>query len=279
MILNINTITGWSDDMPKKISILMAAILLCVSLTGCTSMISLTDEEEEEIAIYTSSLISKYNRNQTNGLTYISEQRRLEIEELEASYHPEEGIEEEDLTEDENLENSLDNPEDSLDENVDATVDDELRTDGSVNPTNTVEEVTGETITLTELVGKTGISVSYQGAAAATHYGSDGLSDWTPKKGYQLLVMNFQLKNTSSSAVSVDLSGLGFVFRATVDGVTARADQTILLDDFQAFEGSIPAGGTQNLVLVFQYPNSGLSDLSNLSLRVDQGGNTYTVVL
>ena len=71
--------------MPKKISILMAAILLCVSLTGCTSMISLTDEEEEEIAIYTSSLISKYNRNQTNGLTYISEQRRLEIEELEAS--------------------------------------------------------------------------------------------------------------------------------------------------------------------------------------------------
>jgi hypothetical protein len=35
-------------------------------------MISLTDEEEEEIAIYTSSLISKYNRNQTNGLTYIS---------------------------------------------------------------------------------------------------------------------------------------------------------------------------------------------------------------
>lgn len=277
MILNINTITGWSDDMPKKISILMAAILLCVSLTGCTSMIPLTDEEEEEIAIYTSSLISKYNRNQTNGLTYISDQRRSEIEELEAIYHPdeEEAIEPDDsFTETDALTEESEGTEE-----VDATTDDELRTDGSVNPTNTVEEVTGETITLTDLVGKSGISVSYQGAAAATHYGSDGVFDLSPTKGYQFLVMNFQLKNTSSSAVSVDLSGLGFVFRATVDGVTARADQTILLDDLQTFEGSIPAGGTEKLVLLFQYPSSGLNDLSNLSLGVDKGGNTYTVVL
>lgn len=260
--------------MPKKISILMAAILLCVSLTGCTSMIDLTDEEKEEIAIYTSSLISKYNRNQTNGITYISEQTRQEIAEQEAFYHPEEITE----PEAEDVSDSGESSEPS-EGDVDVTADGNVSTGATATATQTAEAVTGETITLTELVGKSGLSVSYQGATAATNYGSDGVFDLSPTRGYQYLVMTFQLKNTSSSAMSVDLDDLDLVFRATVGGVTARADQTILLEDFQTYAGSIAAGGTQNVVLLFQYPSDGLSDLSNLSLRVDRGGATYTVVL
>ncbi|MCR5641221.1 MAG: DUF4352 domain-containing protein [Lachnospiraceae bacterium] len=260
--------------MPKKmISILMAALLLCVSLTGCTKMVSLTDEEEEEIAIYTSSLISKYNRTQTNGLTYISEQRRLEIEEAEASYHPTETDTEEQVPEDGSVDASTDPTVTGIPDGSTGSL------TGATGPTESMggEDATG--ITLTDLVGIDGLSVSYQGATAAANYGADGVFDISPTKGYQYLVMNFQLKNTSSSPVGVDFESSDFVFRATVDGVTARADQTILLEDFQTFTGTIGAGETQKVVLLFQYPKDGLTDLSNLSLRVEQGGNTYTVVL
>ena len=263
----------------KKISILMAAILLCVSLTGCTSMISLTEDEEEEIAIYTSTLISKYNRNQTNGITYISEQKQIEIEETEASYHPEDSeepteepeVESGDTAVDEDLNLDLDA--------LDATVSDDADAGSTTQKTNTEDEVSGESITLAELVNKSGLSVSYQGATAATHYTYSEVLDISPTKGYQFLVMTFQLKNTTSSAVSLNMGDMNLKFRATVGGVTAKADQTFLPDEFATFEGSIPAGGSQNVVLLFQYPSNGLSDLSNLSLRVVQGGNTYTVVL
>ena len=267
--------------MPKKISFFMVAVLLCVSLTGCTKMISLTDDEAEEIAIYTSSLIAKYNKKQTNGLTYISEIKREEIEAEAASSYQTEEAEPEDTVDEEVVESEItDDTEATEDEEVvEGTASEIGGTDGTTHATATTEELSGETIGLTDLVDTSGISVSYQGATAANNYGSDGVFDISPTRGYQYLVMTFQLKNTSSSAVSVDMERLGLVFRATVNGVTARADQTILLEDFQTFSGKLDAGASQNVVLLFQYPADGLSDLSNLSLRVVRDGTTYTVVL
>ena len=265
--------------MPKKIMILMA-VLLCFSLTGCTTMIPLTEDEEEEIAIYTSSLISKYNRNQTNGITYISEQRQLEIAETEASYHPalDEEVDEEPEDTDVIPEDDAMIDETNLDlDDLEGTAGVEAGT-GKTAHTTTGDEVAGESISLTDLVGTSGISVSYQGATTAKNYGSD-VFDISPTRGYQYLVMTFQLKNTSSQAVSVNMEDLGLVFRATVGGVTAKADQTILIEDFKTYTGTIGAGESQNVVLLFQYPSSGLSDLSNLSLKVDRGGKTYAVVL
>ena len=72
---------------------------------------------------------------------------------------------------------------------------------------------------------------------------------------------------------------LGLAFKATVDGVTAKSDQTILINDLKSFVGTVPAGESVDLVLLFQYPTGRITDLSDLDLTAEYGGNTYQVSL
>ena len=131
---------------------------------------------------------------------------------------------------------------------------------------------------ISDIVSVEGGSLSYDGAKVTNHYGTD-YYDLSPTRGYEFLELSFTLKNTTDSELSVDTGKLGLVFRATVDGVTAKSDQTILINDLKSYVGEIPAGESVDLVLLFQYPSGRIESLDDLSVEAEYGGNTYQVIL
>ncbi len=66
---------------------ILCGILLCIcfSLTGCgTSLISMTDDEETQVILYAAKMISKYNRAQDKGYSYVDSDRKDEAKEESA---------------------------------------------------------------------------------------------------------------------------------------------------------------------------------------------------
>ena len=107
----------------------------------------------------------------------------------------------------------------------------------------------------------------------------DEYFDLSPTRGYEFLVLKFSVVNTTSSDMTVDLDSLGLTYKATVDGVTARSDKTILINDLQTYVGTLSGKEEKNLVLLFQYPKGRLSDTAGLSLSTEYGGNQYRIIL
>ena len=286
----------------RKLAIIAVCALIITSFCGCTEMIALTDGEEEEIAIYISSLIGKYNRNQQKGLSYVSKQRQQELLDeqlIEAGIMEEPTAEEtsaEEVSEAIDPETGFiiepdtgflidpatfakydpDTKEPLLDENgeqVYAEMPEQTESeDGGVSSAGGGETNMGEIIPID------GASFSYNGAKMTTHYGTE-YYDLSPTRGYEFLEMTFTLDNTTDSDLDVDTTSYGLVFRAKVNGVTAKSDQTILINDLKSYIGTVPAGESVDLVLLFQYPSGQVENLDDLTLEAEYGGSTYQVSL
>lgn len=286
----------------RKLAIIAICMLIFTSFCGCEKMITLTDEEEEEIGIYVSSLIGKYNRNQQKGLSYISKERQRELleggspeEEAAPEMPPEPVIDSSESIDPET--GFIIEPDTGIlidpvtlaefDQTTHQPILDEEGNQVYAEPREPVSEDDGEeadTATvgsetnMAEIIPVDGASFTYDGAKMTTHYGTE-YYDLSPTRGYEFLEISFTLKNTSDQSIDVDTTQYGLAFKATVDGVTAKSDQTILINDLKSFVGTVPAGESVDLVLLFQYPAGRITDLNDLSLTAEYGGNTYPVSL
>ncbi|MDD6194017.1 MAG: hypothetical protein PUB19_03845 [Lachnospiraceae bacterium] len=52
-------------------------LCLCISLTGCgTTLLEMTEDEEEQVVLYAAKVVSKFNRAQDKGYSYVDPARR-----------------------------------------------------------------------------------------------------------------------------------------------------------------------------------------------------------
>lgn len=125
---------------------------------------------------------------------------------------------------------------------------------------------------LDQLFGADGIQMTYAGAQLAPGYMEGDYYEMTPDAGKQYLVLSIDVTNTGADGVGLDVLSVSPKFTVVLNqSVKSTAETTLLDTDFSTYQGTIPAGGSTRLVLVFQVPDDVASaDSVELYVQMDQ---------
>lgn len=234
---------------------ILVAWLVASLLTGCgTKMYELTAEEEDLIAQYAAYTLAKHNIFQKDGIKAIDPALLEEDEPVTV----------------------LDAPEEDTQTAQDA--------DGDFSSTN-VGEATftgemGDAVSLAESMGYEELSVNYTGFFLTGSYkeGKHYAVDANP--GNTFVVMQFTVENPTEQDVDVDMLSAGKTYRACMDGTSWVAeDITLLLYDLSTYQGTVPAGESVELVLLFQTGEDTADEISDISLSVSTDDTVNSIIL
>lgn len=213
-------------------------------LTGCGSSISLTDNETSIVAEYVGGLVLKYDKN---------------------------------------YEDSLIVPEDILEEDVQATVTPTPTTapsdEGVNNANDTVSKDSNKQANadFTEVIGIEGLTVEYSGYKTSDNY-SDPYFTIESGDGKQLLIVGFDVKNTTKKDVAMNLGNSDISYQLDINtGTFQKPLLTFLDNDLRLIDTTVEANSTLKTVLVFN-----VSDKINLdvvNVIISRGDKTAIVKL
>lgn len=227
----------------KMMAAVMAATML---LGGCgDALYDLTDDEENVIVNYAAHIVTKYNTYQREGLTYVSPEE------------PEETVQE-DV---------------SVPQTPDAQGASEAGTSAPAEDTAPAVSVAAAgSASLDQLFGADGIQMTYAGAQLAPGYMEGDYYEMTPDAGKKYLVLSIDVANTGADGAGLDILSVNPKFTVVLNqSVKSTAETTLLDTDFSTYQGTIPAGGSTRLVLVFQVPDDVASaDSVELYVQMDQ---------
>lgn len=232
----------------KKICCKLLALVVMTSFlfSGCAKMYSISEDDEERIAVYSAGVINKFNRMQSRGVVPVV--MRPEVPETEVNTddpeNPESG-------------SPAEFPKDPTDVNA---------------PTSN-----GGDSTLSDIIGIPGVSFSYSNTVISEDYGMDGGFLISPQTGNSFVAVKYQVRNLSSEEINCNIMQRSLNFTASLGEVTSAVDRTILPDDLSTFNGTIGPEGSVELALLFQFPTAYVSDLSGLTISCIKDGVKYQV--
>ena len=238
----------------KKKSLLSVLLLAgALTLSGCgEEPYELQDNEREIIVNYAAHVVAKYNVKQPEGYRYVY-------------VSPQDDMEEEEQPQDAQTEEN--------DENVQQP-DEETKTDDVEGGEDIPSAEEQPSITLSEALGLKGIQAVYTGAELTDHYQSI-----IPESGKKLLILHVTLQNQTEKARKCDILSLLPVFRAKVNGTEeVTSELTILEDNLSTWEKKIPAGGSEDTMILFQVREDAITSVDQLELKVIVGEKTSRVV-
>lgn len=245
----------------RKFIFYVLCLTFCFICTGCAQVTELSEEDEDTIATYCAKTVSKFNVTKQQG--YVN----LVIDKSESK----EAEEEEPLEEPETQE---------------PATEENSQSDGDTNTPASTDTSTGESVetskatasaSLTDALAVSGLNFSYKNSVEMAYYSMGGYYDVNPQSGNDFLVITYEVTNTTDSDIVLDIPSTGIVFRASVGGAANTADKNPLLNDLSVFSGTIEAGSTEELILLFQFKPENLSDLSSLKLQMVQGDTTTNI--
>ncbi len=228
--------------------------VLSLTLTGCgNEMYELTDEEQALIVQYAAHFVSKYNIYQKDGV--------VNVEPLEET-------EEETLTEATELPSGTEGTKPNPD--IGDTEVDTEPTDKPVKPG----------ISLAEALGlKDKLSIRYLGSEVAEHIKPGAGYDVNPTvKGNTLYIIKLGVKNISPEALALNHMNLDADFSIAGD-FKVRHHQTMLENDFTSYIGTVPAGETVEMLLIFELKPEDAAMLGKPQLKITIEKETKTIEL
>ncbi len=242
----------------KKLHRFLPAVLIFCSLflTGCgTKLLKLTDEQEKAVVAYSAAAVSKYNKNQEKGIT-----------------GPPATPTKKDDSSDKDKKDQKDQKDKSTDDN---------KSSGTENPEQTSPEGDGAAankVSLNDALQLSGVTITLVNSEVKSVFNSTNYYSLMPEKGKEFLVLNFEITNTSGADQPVDFLSKNATYTAKVNGATsAENDKTILLNDLATYQGTVKNGETQTLVLLFQFSEDTISNLTSVGLSVTVNGTTTEV--
>lgn len=233
-------------------------------LTGCGNTIpEMTSEQQELVVEYTVGTVLKYDRNYENRLVKVSE--------LEAD---EELLPEEVPDRDQEIqEQGSELPELSQ----------TTASEGDA-PKGTDAEQGADVTSIEEFLQTEQLTFRYAGFEVVDQYPERNEEEelffaMTATEGQKLLVLRFDVENSSGTDADLDMNGMGVRFRLIVDGEEKRALTTMLLNDLSYYSGTIASAETKELVLVCELPEEKAQTVSELKLVMKNVDNTATISL
>lgn len=219
----------------KRLRLRTGALVMCMMffLYGRGEKpIMLTDQEEDIIVNYASHIVSKYNKRQNKGVV------ELPPEEPKAA--------------------------------LDTEPDEPLTTEEGIPGIRPSDETdTPAYVMLNDAVGLQGIETAYTGAEVCDSYTTGDYFSLNAPAGRQYVVLYFNLHNPGLDAVTCDMLTEKPVFKALFnDSIQSTALQTILLNDFGTYQGTIEAGETEEAVLLFEVDAGSVPAVDSVILDV-----------
>lgn len=226
---------------------IMAAAL---SLPACgVSGPELTEEQSAQIVEYAAGLMLKYDANYHSRL---AEEDATEEEPVAAPAEP------------------VEQP--AEDEPMEETAGGEATEESGQEQEETADK------SIEEFCGLEGTVISYTGYEAKDVYPETGGDDlvfaMNASEGCKLIVLNFDVQNTGGQDLNLDMLSLGTKFKISLNGASPKyALTTMLENDLASYIGTIPAGGSENLVLICEMKEeeAGAIETIRLSMRNASG--------
>ncbi|MBQ9701184.1 MAG: hypothetical protein IJV71_11280 [Lachnospiraceae bacterium] len=235
--------------MKKKI-LLGLSLILALSSTGCVQSIDIEGDQEKMAIQYMVYSVLEHDKN------YL-----VNLEQGETTTQKEEETSKEEETT--TMKPSDDNDDDG---------------------TNTGTDNEGTTVTSTNLadaLGINGISITYCGYEVCDEYPkSEGVPVFVVKavKDKDLVVLKFDMKNTTNSSINVDISSMEVYFRGVFSkSAKTNAMITLLTDALNTYKGTLAAGETVSTVLIFELNEKATKDISSITIDVKSGDETKSV--
>ena len=99
-------------------------------------------------------------------------------------------------------------------------------------------------------------------------------------EGYKLLIYKFNVVNTAGQDVTLNMMEPAASYRGIInDSVKVNVQVTALLNAFNTYNGIIPAGSTQELVLISQINENDAKNISSVKLNITYNDRQGTVVI
>lgn len=126
-----------------------------------------------------------------------------------------------------------------------------------------------------------GLGLDYNGYSVMNDYpGEDAQGAVAADSGNKLLVLNFTVSNTSNKEITVDMTKKRVSFLISVNGKKQGYTLVSMLqDDLSTYQGKISAGGSQDLVLLLQLPESTAKEIKTLGITMKSGDESVTASL
>ena len=125
--------------------------------------------------------------------------------------------------------------------------------------------------------GNDSFSITYTGYEIADSYPSSGEDvflaiDAAPGKVF--LVTKYSVTNNSSQTEELDMFSKQAKFKVKLNGSNYKSQYTLLLDDLSMYKDEIDAGATIDTVLIFEVPETAVSNMGDMVLSITAGNGT-----
>lgn len=223
---------------------LIAGMLATVMITGCASVYNIETEESDKIAEYAAGVITKYS--------YVNVDDYMELRE----YLAKEAVATEPATTTPVVE--VDNPTIEI-------VDPAAGIEQSTGPSEVQPEDNGS---IGQTLGMEGIAVEYKEYFLTDSYPKeDFMISQTAPAGYKLLIVRWNLANTSSEQVTINVKE-GVAVRAVINGSNlVKVFKTALNDDILNMNGKqLVANEVIEGVLVFCVKDEQCENITSLEI-------------
>ena len=246
--------------MKKRLFHTVIALFLVFSLTGCVEGPQLSEEQENLIAEYAGGVLLRYSHKYDLRLV----ENDVDDDGVEdggsvvsgPAAEEQEGVTPEGLSEETPVPEVTASPEESP--AAESSTVPETTPAPDTEATETPEETEEPTVTLDELYDIDGLSFSYKGAEFTKRYPKD--SDdvvISPDYGQILYVVSFNIKNTSSKAIRVNLTERAFHYELDIGGDTVLPTISLLPNGgLNYLMTRIDEGETEEAVLIFNVNKS-----------------------
>lgn len=251
----------------KKCKILGIAAASAIMLTGCIdAMPELTAEQSGMVAEYAAGLLLKYSPRYDYMLVSESELKAaLSQREFEAQMPSEMPAQEESSE-------AVGTKESKEPADNEETKPEESAADASTETTPEQQFENADADLVAQLGLNEKVSLKYQSFEICDSYpkNATGYSGVDAAKGKKLLVMHFNVENSTNETVQCALYDYSMRIRADVnDGTRANAKDTPMLpDDMVSYDGELKAGEKADLAAVVEIPEMSDADIASLTLSV-----------
>ena len=164
----------------------------------------------------------------------------------------------------------------TADEKTSEKTDTEHENGNSGQSQQTAQETkpTMQTVSLAQAIGYDGLSVSYAGLTTEETYKEGSYYSMEAGAGNTYAVLKFTLSNTTGTDMNVDLfTNTGKYKAAFSGGKEYEAEGSFLTYALNTFQGTIAAGQSVDVVLLFKVPQDTVCDSVTMSVEKDNVKN------
>lgn len=235
--------------MKKRVTAIIITIVLA-GLTGCVQTTELDKEQELQFIEYSVYSVLEHDKNYMIGLNQVEIESETETEpDTTDNQQPEQGTD----GQGQSGQNS-----------------------GGGSAVQTTDNIN-------DALGIDGAVVEYTGISVCDSFPeAENIPSFVIKavSGKKLVVLKFDITNTTDSDMRVDLSSKKLSFKGIFNGsVKTNVLVTLLPEALNTFDDVIPAGGTTQTVLVFEISESYADNITSATVEVKSDSGTKSIKL